>query len=285
MAVALFANLFVPSTAFAAQNARAELAPGVVLLSLSGRVGTKIEGGILATPENISPPNGHFDGKEEPITVDHAFRRSARYFWYWWVRLKYTGYPNGGIAIDVAEPYSVLSALRSDCIGDSGPKFNPLVRSVCLPAEVDDAPGLDADSGRLSHIFYRNRAPHSLSVDLESSFGARNVGTSLRLANISSVVRHPLRFANRKPDQSNRHPADDQPEESRKAHHLREERHGLLGAKILLGAVGLCGSLYLMLYTLPQGYRFSGATFLRNSIAGLLGLSLSTLFIVYALLG
>ncbi|WP_390911317.1 hypothetical protein [Pseudosulfitobacter sp. SM2401] len=70
---------------------------------------------------------------------------------------------------------------------------------------------------------------------------------------------------------------------SRGTHDLREKGHLLLSIKVLVGAIMVAGGLYLLMNTVPHGYRLKTKTFLINTVLGILYVVLGALFASYSL--
>lgn len=69
------------------------------------------------------------------------------------------------------------------------------------------------------------------------------------------------------------------------SHQFSEEGHLLLRIKVLIGAVMVAGGFYLLMNTVPHGYRLKRQAFIVNTIFGVLNVLLGALFGLYSLFG
>jgi hypothetical protein len=58
-----------------------------------------------------------------------------------------------------------------------------------------------------------------------------------------------------------------------------------LGLKVLLGAALIVGSAQLLFNTVPQGHRLKAETFALNTLSGILGVTLGSVFLAHAIFG
>jgi hypothetical protein len=83
----------------------------------------------------------------------------------------------------------------------------------------------------------------------------------------------------------NRSETEGKPGNSGSSHNLSKKSHLLLSIKVLIDSVMVAGRFYLLMNTVPHGYRLKTETFFINTILGVLYMVLGALFAAYSLFG
>ena len=92
-------------------------------------------------------------------------------------------------------------------------------------------------------------------------------------------------FSQRGYDDAYGNSAQNKPNNGSISHYLGEGRHLLLCLKVLLGAGMIAGGFYLLMNTVPKGYKLKTETFLINTILGIFYVLLGSLFAVHSFFG
>ena len=124
--------------------------------------------------------------------------------------------------------------------------------------------------------------PSLVAHDLVSflrSFDGIEGRANLSAPNLRLVGGHFLSSSEGEEDKNNRPASDNESDDRSPAHDFSKKSHLLLSTKVLIGAIMVAGGYYLLINTVPHGYRLKREAFLINAIFGILYVVFGALFV------